>query len=246
MGVSKEISWAVIRVLKGDFLNFKKMLKSADSQKDQRPNIRKFLKLVSSLAGSKNTEFRSFTVKTATPFPKAMEMYQNLLSDKKLKQNSKEYAHCVLHEVLGINPFWAVLERASQFRNNCKGSTGDSNEGIIDIRTVPGLNMFVFHVLTIINRTKLEDLEPFLNFAFLWTVQRYLKSLTLKEPSAQAREKLEDLKKRFSDLYQSSLESMKGPHHKNFFKFEYHKSYSDYSMLKDLDFESTNIVKTFS
>ena len=81
MEVSKEVAWAIIRILKGDFFSFKKMIKLADSSKDIARPQKKFIKLISAMAGAKNTDFVHIQKRAMLPYLKVIELYCNLSSD---------------------------------------------------------------------------------------------------------------------------------------------------------------------
>lgn len=67
MKVDKEAAWSIARILKGDFLNFLRLLKSVDSD-DCPTNSRKFLKIVAYMTGAKNCSFQHLDTETPVEF----------------------------------------------------------------------------------------------------------------------------------------------------------------------------------
>lgn len=116
MKIDKEVSWAIVRILKGDFINFMKLIKNADSD-DCPTNSRKFLKIVSYMAGAKNCKYHYLDTDTPVEFDQVINIYRRLHRKKKaVKGNSKEYATLQLRNFLGINPLWSILEASLGFK----------------------------------------------------------------------------------------------------------------------------------
>lgn len=93
MKIDKEVAWSIVRILKGDSINFCRLIKSADSD-DCPTNSRKFIKIVSALAGAKNSRFEHLDPENPLELYKIIELYEKLTGKKKqAKENSREFAH---------------------------------------------------------------------------------------------------------------------------------------------------------
>lgn len=206
MNINKDIAWAIIRGLKGDFINFKKMLKCASNSKELPRNNKKYVKLIAAMIGCEKADDHLLSFKSPTTYIKVVELYNNIAMNRKKKDNTKEYAHSLIQEVLDIHPLWAVLQRSctKKFSGN-SGGTGETR--LVDKNRFPGLNALVFQILLAISTSKNENTLPFFNLSFIWTARRFLKGITISN-SVDASRLFENLKQSYERLYQSALESM--------------------------------------
>jgi hypothetical protein len=118
LGLLRELCWAFCRVLKGDFINFNKLINVFND--DNLPqNHKYFSKIITGMIGLKNYHFSDPKTMKAL-HTGGLPAYNNLLTDhfqrfsKGEKENSYEYAQYLLFNGFNIHPFWGL------FCNLCK------------------------------------------------------------------------------------------------------------------------------
>jgi hypothetical protein len=114
MKIDRALSWAFIRIIKGDMYSFRKFLTSADT--DIPANHKKFLNIVVGLCGCKNSPYVYMNRESQMSMLDVVKKYNNLAQGyRKKKENSKESAQIMLYEQLGVHPCLGYYRRSGKY-----------------------------------------------------------------------------------------------------------------------------------
>ena len=239
MKIDKGLSWAFIRIIKGDMYSFRKFLTTADT--DIPANHKKFLTVVVGLCGSKNSPYVYLSKESHISMREVVQKYNDLaLEYRKKKENSKESAHIILWEQLGVHPVWGVIEDQVSKKVSSNSSVPTNRVFSMKGEQTP-LTMFHFQVMFSILNTGLDSFEIFVNLSFFHNVNTALMSMHIPD-SDEASAMIEDLKK----YYRAKLEDVKVTFRqvvlrKKFISFEYNKNFSEYWMFNDITTHNENV-----
>ena len=159
LGVSRELTWALFRGLKGDYIIFKKMLGTL--YEDCSINHKFYLNIVVSMISLKNVRFNSsepeidWEVGYSDYVVSLRKKFKNYNSG--VKEISLEYALYSMNKYLKTNPLWVTL---ICFKPNNRTRKNKGDKGNVDImgKSIPRASQNFFSEISI--NLEMESRDP--------------------------------------------------------------------------------------